>query len=44
VTEFDNLDADTQAAIEEGLAQADRGETRPWQEFRDQIHARFIGR
>lgn len=36
--DFEDLDADTRAAIEEGLAQADRGEGRPWEEVR----ARFI--
>ena len=39
---FDDLDLDTQAAIEEGLAQADRGEGRPWEEVREEIRMRFI--
>lgn len=31
---FEDLDTDTRAAIEEGLAQADRGEGRPWEDVR----------
>jgi predicted transcriptional regulator len=42
--DFEDLDAATQAAIEEGLSQADRGETRPWQEVREELRARFIGK
>lgn len=40
--DFDSLDPETRAAIEEGLAQADRGEGRPWEEVREEIRARFI--
>ena len=40
--DFENLDPDTKAAIEEGLAQADRGETRPWEEVREELRRRFI--
>lgn len=40
--DFENLDPDTRAAIEEGLAQADRGEGRPWEEVREELRARFI--
>lgn len=40
--DFEDLDPATRAALEEGLAQADRGETRPWGEVRDEIRARFI--
>ncbi len=35
------LDPETQAAIEEGLAQADRGEGRPWEEVREELRTRF---
>ena len=42
--DFEDLDPDTQGALEEGLAQADRGETRPWEEVRDELRARFIDR
>src|SRR3954463_4382628 len=40
--DFEDLDAETRAAIEEGLAQADRGEGRPWAEVREELRARFI--
>ena len=40
--DFEDLDPETQAAIEEGLAQANRGETRPWEEVREELRARFI--
>lgn len=42
--DFEDLDPETQAAIERGLAQADRGEGRPWEEVREEIRARFIGK
>ena len=35
------LDDEDLAAIEEGLAQADRGETRPWAEVREELRAKF---
>jgi len=38
----EDLDAQTQVAITEGLAQADRGETRPWSELREKLKARFV--
>jgi predicted transcriptional regulator len=41
---IEDLDPETQAAIAEGLAQADRGEGRPWEEVRKEITARFIDR
>ena len=41
---FEDLDPDTQAAIEEGLAQADRGETRPWEDVGEELRARFISK
>ncbi len=40
--DFEDLDPQTQAAIEEGLAQAARGEGRPWEEVREELRARFI--
>lgn len=39
---FEDLDLDTQAAIEEGLAQADRGESLPWEVVRESLRQRFI--
>ena len=39
--DFEALDANTQAAIEEGIAQADRGEGRDWKEVRTEILNRF---
>jgi predicted transcriptional regulator len=39
---LEDLDQDTQAAIAEGLAQADRGEGRPWEEVREELRQRFI--
>lgn len=39
---IEDLDVETRAAIEEGLAQADRGEDRPWGEVREELRARFI--
>jgi Arc/MetJ-type ribon-helix-helix transcriptional regulator len=39
--DFEDLDAETRAAIEEGLAQADRGEGRPLDEVRAELRARF---
>lgn len=39
---IEDLDPETQAAIEEGLAQAERGEGRPWEDVREEIRARFI--
>jgi predicted transcriptional regulator len=40
--DFEDLDPATQAALEEGLAQAARGEGRPWEEVREELRARFI--
>jgi predicted transcriptional regulator len=42
--DLEDLDPETQAAIEEGLAQADRGDTWPWEEVREELRARFIQR
>jgi putative addiction module CopG family antidote len=36
----EDLDDDDLAAIEEGLAQLDRGEGRPWEEVRAELKAR----
>ena len=41
---FEDLDPQTQAAIEEALAQSDRGEGRPWEEVRGDLRARFIAK
>lgn len=35
--DFEDLDAGTRAAIDEGLSQADRGETTPWGELRTRV-------
>ncbi len=40
--DFDDLDCQTRGAIEEGLNQANRGETRPWEDVREELRARFI--
>ena len=40
----DELTDDDLAAIEEGLAQADRGEGRPWEEVREELRAKHTGR
>jgi predicted transcriptional regulator len=40
--DFEDLDIQTRAAIEEGLAQADRGEGRAWEEVREELRSRFI--
>jgi predicted transcriptional regulator len=42
--DFEELDANTQAAIEEGLAEADRGEGRDWKDVRAEILDRFTGK
>lgn len=39
--DFDSLDPETRAAIEEGLAQANGGEGRPWEDVREEIRATF---
>jgi hypothetical protein len=38
----EDLDDETVAAIEEGLAQARRGEGRPWEIVREELRARFF--
>lgn len=42
--DFEQLEPATRAAIEEGLAQAERGEGLPWEEVREKLRARFIDR
>jgi predicted transcriptional regulator len=42
VEPFEDLDPQTQAAIEEGLAQAERGDGAAWEEVREQLRVRFI--
>lgn len=39
---FEEMDAETRSAIEEGIAQAERGEVRPWDEVRGELRARFV--
>lgn len=41
---IEDLDDETRSAIEDGLAQADRGEGRPWEEVKAELRARFIDR
>ena len=38
----DELDDETLADIEHGLAEADRGETRPWEEVREELKAKYL--
>jgi Arc/MetJ-type ribon-helix-helix transcriptional regulator len=40
--DFEELDPQTQAAIDEAEAQHERGEGRPWEQVREEIRARFI--
>ena len=40
--DYEELDADTRAAIEEAEAEYQRGEARPWAEVREELRARFI--
>ena len=40
--DYDDLDADTRAAIEESEAQLARGEGIPWEDVREELRARFI--
>ena len=39
---IEDLDPGTQAAIKRGLAQADQGEVRPWEDVREELRARFL--
>jgi Arc/MetJ-type ribon-helix-helix transcriptional regulator len=38
------LDDEGLAAIEEGLAQANRGEGRPWDEVREELRAKYLSK
>ena len=38
------VDDDDLAAIEEGLAQLNRGESRPWEEVRAELRAKFLSK
>ena len=38
----EELDDEDLAAIEEGLAQLNRGDSRPWQEVRAELKAKFL--
>jgi predicted transcriptional regulator len=40
--EVAELDNDTMSAIEEGLAQANRGEGRPWEEVRAELQSKYL--
>lgn len=40
--DYENLDGDTRAAIEEAEAQLARGEGIPWEKVREELRARFI--
>jgi len=42
--DLEELDPATRAAIEEGLAQAERGEGRAWEDVRESLRTRFIDR
>lgn len=39
---LEELDDEELAPIEEGLAQAKRGEGRPWEEVRDELRAKYL--
>jgi Arc/MetJ-type ribon-helix-helix transcriptional regulator len=39
---YEDLDPQTRAAIEEAEAQCDKGEDRPWESVREELRARFI--
>ena len=40
--DYEDLDPQTRAAIDEAEAQFERGEGRPWEEVREALRARFI--
>jgi Arc/MetJ-type ribon-helix-helix transcriptional regulator len=42
--DYDELDPQTQAAIEEAEAQYANGQARPWEEVREEIRKRFIAK
>ena len=37
-------DQETLAAIEEGESQVDRGEGRPWEQVREELRSKYLGR
>jgi Arc/MetJ-type ribon-helix-helix transcriptional regulator len=39
---IEELDPETQAAIERAEAEADRGEGRPWEEVREELRALYL--
>jgi putative addiction module CopG family antidote len=39
---LEDLDPETQAAIDRADAQADRGEDWPWEEVREELRARYL--
>ncbi len=41
---IEELDPETQSAIEEAEAQEERGEARPWEEVRDELRAQYLKR
>lgn len=40
--DIEDLDPETQAAIERAEAQSDRGEGRPWEEVREELRAKYL--
>jgi Arc/MetJ-type ribon-helix-helix transcriptional regulator len=40
--DYEDLDEQTRAAIDEAEAQYQRGEGRPWEEVREELRSRFI--
>jgi acyl-CoA reductase-like NAD-dependent aldehyde dehydrogenase len=40
--DYEELDPQTRAAIEEAEAQFERGEGRPWEEVREALRAKFL--
>jgi putative addiction module CopG family antidote len=41
---LEDLDAETQAALERAEAQANRGEGRPWEEVREELRAKYLNK
>jgi putative addiction module CopG family antidote len=42
--ESDELDDESLAAIEEGLAEANRGEGSPWEQVREQLKSKYLSK